>query len=450
VRSGAAAGGDGSPASPFASIGEALAVAGEGAVVAIATGRYDEAVTVPAGVTLWGACAAETIITAPTETTLAATVVAAGDGVEVRQLTITGAVAGLSASAGSVTVSSLVVTEVQDAGIALTDTAQLVASDLVIGNVAAAGLPGESGVTIRLEDSSRLDLARGVLHDSSVGLIAGALGQPGGTDLSLGDVAFVDIGGAGLVCIGCMGRLERVVVEGARGAAFITQDSDLSIMDAAIRDVRNDPVFNAFGRAIFHEGGRLTAARITIERATEQAITVGQGTGELELSDALVFNTRSTEGELRYGRALAADRSGVARVSRAVFVENRDVAVSAFGDGSEVELTDVRVLDTRQRDCAATNCGDAPAGIGVGAYQGAHVRATRFLIGESALCGVQLAEGGSIDLDDGVVRGSPIGACVQVPDYDLSRLSATVSYRGNGANLQATELPVPEAGSTMP
>jgi hypothetical protein len=42
------------------------------------------------------------------------------------------------------------------------------------------------------------------------------------------------------------------------------------------------------------------------------------------------------------------------------------------------------------------------------------------------------------------VAESAIGACVQVEGYDLSRLMTDVSYRDNGANLQATSLPVPE------
>jgi len=42
------------------------------------------------------------------------------------------------------------------------------------------------------------------------------------------------------------------------------------------------------------------------------------------------------------------------------------------------------------------------------------------------------------------VSGSVIGACVQVPDYDLMRLIASVRYSDNEVNLQATDLPVPE------
>ena len=49
----------------------------------------------------------------------------------------------------------------------------------------------------------------------------------------------------------------------------------------------------------------------------------------------------------------------------------------------------------------------------------------------------------SVDLRNGVVEQSAIGACVQVDGYDLSRLNQGVEYRDNGTNLETTSLPVP-------
>lgn len=36
-----------------------------------------------------------------------------------------------------------------------------------------------------------------------------------------------------------------------------------------------------------------------------------------------------------------------------------------------------------------------------------------------------------------------MGACLQVPDYDIGRLITDVVYRGNSVNLDTTDLPVP-------
>jgi hypothetical protein len=43
------------------------------------------------------------------------------------------------------------------------------------------------------------------------------------------------------------------------------------------------------------------------------------------------------------------------------------------------------------------------------------------------------------------VERAAIGACVQVDDYDLSRLMHDVQYRDNGLNLDTTTLTVPDA-----
>jgi hypothetical protein len=76
----------------------------------------------------------------------------------------------------------------------------------------------------------------------------------------------------------------------------------------------------------------------------------------------------------------------------------------------------------------------------------------RFRVRGSPLVGVQLALGGEVDLVEGEVVENVVGVNVQVPDYDLSRLTERVEYRDNETNLDAMSLPVPDptAPSTMP
>jgi hypothetical protein len=49
-----------------------------------------------------------------------------------------------------------------------------------------------------------------------------------------------------------------------------------------------------------------------------------------------------------------------------------------------------------------------------------------------------------LDLQEGTVSGSAIGACVQIDGYDVGRLSNAVRYEDNDTNLESTSLPVPE------
>ena len=67
----------------------------------------------------------------------------------------------------------------------------------------------------------------------------------------------------------------------------------------------------------------------------------------------------------------------------------------------------------------------------------------RFHIAGSSLCGVHFVVG-ALDLSEGLIEQNPIGVCVDVPDYDLGRLSNGVRLRDNGTPLESRELPVPE------
>ena len=47
------------------------------------------------------------------------------------------------------------------------------------------------------------------------------------------------------------------------------------------------------------------------------------------------------------------------------------------------------------------------------------------------------------------MENTAIGACVQVAGYDLDRLTQDVVYVDNGANLEATSLPVPSGAGVV-
>jgi len=117
----------------------------------------------------------------------------------------------------------------------------------------------------------------------------------------------------------------------------------------------------------------------------------------------------------------------------------------ASEDVAELELLDVEILQTMAQVCAEDTCPGEAQGVALGSFRTARVTAERFVIRGAEVCGLQLALDGELDLLDGRVSGAEVGACIQVPDYDLTRLTTRVEYRDNGINLDATELPVPEA-----
>ena len=127
---------------------------------------------------------------------------------------------------------------------------------------------------------------------------------------------------------------------------------------------------------------------------------------------------------------------------RLAVVGNRAIGILGW-EGGTVRLTDVVVTGTRPTACSETGrCG--PGGSAAAAYLGGQIDLRRFLLADSAQCGVQLARGGTIDLHEGTVAHNPCGANVQTEGFDISRLLDRVRWVDNATNLDSSTLPVPD------
>jgi hypothetical protein len=260
-------------------------------------------------------------------------------------------------------------------------------------------------------------------------------------------VTFGDSQGTGFFLISQDATLSRVHVDGMQyGGVSILGSAVLT--DVLVTNMRPNILTGrqGFGIDLLRSPGTSgILERVRIERALDDGIVVGDG-GSLVARELAIVDTLGTESEGRYGRAIEALLGARVTVDGALFVGTRDVGVSAADPGTEVDLANVAIIDTQERRCATTSCPDSPAGMGLGAYAGGTMRVRNFLVEGSHLCGVHVAEAGSVDLRDGEVRGNPIGACVQVDGYDVTRLQQNVAYSNNGVSLDATTLPVPRAG----
>lgn len=110
------------------------------------------------------------------------------------------------------------------------------------------------------------------------------------------------------------------------------------------------------------------------------------------------------------------------------------LAVSAFS-GGQARLRGGTIAHTRSSDDYFGRRSAHPGGLGVGSFRGGSIDLEHFAVEDSALCGVQVAAG--VDLSLGEIRDTPIGACVQVDGYDVSRLTDRVSYVNCGQNFEA-------------
>lgn len=557
----AAPGGDGSRARPFRHFTEAgVSSLRPGTVLALGRGTYEGRLLVPNGVTVRGACVAETHITAPTTSESDPTVFVTRGAASVSNLMIvdTGGPGLIASGAGtSLAVDEVVVRRARIGGVIALAASAVIARNILVDETRprAAGTLGRG---VDAEGGASVELTRAVVRASTdMGVYAGNMG----TALTLGDVAVLDTRaangrfGRGInVESGATATIARILVGdahqagvyvGANGASLTGDhvvvrdthaqtlsgqngegllmelgaraqmtslaiersdeigilvrdvDSSLELVDAVIQDTLGvtPPDGSGVGMAAW-EGGVVHATRVLVARARVVGFAVLDG-GESSAQDLTVRDVLPRESASAFGRGIDVTRSSL-RLARAVVERTYEVAVMVLGDGaaltgedllirdtasglarqdlgmsvvvqlggsgtitrglfershtggvfaisagSRITLSDVLIRDVQRPGCSDVSGCYLSVALGLASVDGAMVRATRFEVSGVVDCGVQVAGPAALDLEDGVVSGNAIGACVQSVGYDLGRLQTDVRYSDNGTNLDSTSLPVP-------
>lgn len=329
-------------------------------------------------------------------------------------------------------------------------------SDVVVRGTLAAEGDGTAGVGVSVRRGGEVELARGHMvenHTDGVlsaepgsvarltdAFIVGTLPQP--SDGHAGRGIDVELGGHVEVRRALLTRNHEV------GVFVGGADATLDLQDLRIVDTRPrvDELAGA-GMAVSN-GGSAAGARLVVERSREVGVIVerpdpGTPPAQLVVEDLIVREILGRADGL-LGRGLQVQQGSRAQITRALFERTREMAVTAAAEGSSVELVDVAVRDARSRACANTSCAREPIGFGVASILGSSVSLTRFLVERAELCGLFLARDGEIDLATGVVADNPIGVCLQVDGYDVSRLSDNVFFEGNDTRIEATSHVVSE------
>lgn len=258
------------------------------------------------------------------------------------------------------------------------------------------------------------------------GDFAAGLGVLGGTNATLDRLAVLDAAWMGIVAISSGARIEA--------------------RDVIVRRV--EIAQNLGEGLVAGEGAQVTIARLQIEDVHAiGAMAYGAGS-MLTLSEARIERVRETT-EHGVGRGVEADVGATVHLSRAVIDDVVDTGVVSFGmleEGTSVSLEDVRVSNIRERSCVRSTCPTEGGGSGVAAVFGGAITARGLEVVGAPLCGVQVAEAGSLDVESGTIRESSIGACVQIDGYDLARIVAGVVYRDNERNVESANVYVPGRG----
>jgi hypothetical protein len=438
VRAGAAPGGDGSRDAPLPTVAEGIAASGSGAIVAIAAGTYDEALNVPAGRTLWGACVAQTRIAASTEAAHVGTLNVTGSGAVVRNLQIGGLRPAVSVNGSG--------------------------RSIAIEEVAIAEA---TGIGIVVANGGRADVRASVIRETApnaAGNESLAVAGVGQSEVTLSEVLFVD---------------------NHDSAIFGSGPFSVSLSDVAIRRTRPLPASSMWGVAMYLEDGvRVSGSRVVME-SHHGASVWGIGSGvEVDLEDVVIRDTDSYANNGQEGRGLQLFEGARAHLRRALFERNHAASVAILREGSWALLEDVVIRDTQSEvasgqmglgvsvwfggeltvhrgEIAGNRGGGAVAieatmrledvvvratgaeaqadgldGWGVIAFHGGHIEADRLLVDENAGVGVMADFGSTLEIADLTVRHTAasldgtLGRGLLVQDESEARLTR-VLLEGN-------------------
>jgi len=504
VRAGAT-GGDGSLASPYGTIAEAdVGRIPSGSILALAKGTHTAGVRIFGGLTIWGACAAETRLTAsPSESGAVLDIV--GSDVVVRDLAIADADRigvwvvgegggatfegvsientewqGLLANGGTVaadgllvrgtrsrtrdgisgrgiacdtgaqcTLSRVVVEDNREYGIRVADAgARMTASDVMVRRTLGQESDGTFGRGFAVEYDAAVELERVYLDENrDIGIFAlesEATVRDAVIRRTLPEDAD-STDGRGIAVVQGVVSLDRIVIEESRELGFFVEGdlTDFSARDLVVRSTRFEVAdLGAGDGGIFQRGATGSIERVMLSDNQLTGLRLADG-ADVTATDLSVHDTLPGELIGQFGRGISVELGSSLSLTRARIADSREVGISGMVD-TTVTGVDVSIERTRERQCF--DDGSCPVGFGSAVIiaHGSTVRFERFALTESALCGIHLEDVAAADLIDGVIEGHEIGACVQVDGFDLERLQNMVVYRDNTTSLDVTMLPVPD------
>ncbi len=483
--------GDGSRENPFGRIADAIAHAVPGDVIALARGEYSEEIAMPDGVSLQGACAAETILMPGASSDDAAITVRDARNVEVRDLTIgPSSRMGILVESGALTLEHVVVQGTTALGVLIGRGARFHATDLVVRDiepdgdgtlgiglgallganvearrlvVAGARLAGvfaadanthmrlesaliegtiveaaseRGGVGIDAHDGAEVTLIGGLLRHNRQSAIAGSgegthvIALDSSIEATYAAAGDADVG-AVYAGEGATATLTRVRLAGNLGRGLRADGATLELEDVLV--LATEPAADQqLGRALEATAANVRASRVLLAGASDVGMLLADAT-DATLADVVVRDV-SPRVDGRFGNGIVVEAGSVANGERIAVVNARRVGIGAYGEGSFTALTDVHIEEIGA-DVCVDGVACERAGHGVGAYMGAAIELGRAFIEGSAGCGAHVGDGASLRISTGALRANRAALCA-------ADASATIERFGDGLLLEdnATEI----------
>lgn len=312
---------------------------------------------------------------------------------------------------------------------------------------------GATGVGLVTADEGGAVARRVLIADNTLaGLVATLNATLDARDVTVRDTAapVEDSFGVGAMLDSSDATLERVAISGSSGFGVSITGGTATLTDLTVRDTGPDREGELGIGLTVREGGEATVRRTRIEGSRGIGMYVWKEGSVATVEDLAVLDTASEASTGKLGQGVHVQSGGVLEGSRVRVARCRSMGIASSGAGSQVRLSELTVERIRPSACAEDTCPEQSGAHGMISITGSTFTAERFRQSEAALCGTFVAEGAILELRRGAVEDNPIGACVQVDGYDVSRLEEGVVFRDNDINLDATELPLPEPAPALP
>jgi len=248
-----------------------------------------------------------------------------------------------------------------------------------------------------------------------------------------------------------------VEINNAAGYGLRQQGGSLVLADVTVAHTAASLSDPSSGAAIFVGGGiQVTMVAVHLHHNVRGLYAGGVGTHVDALNlrvEHSGFHPSLLEHMATVGCAVGFYDLGAVEFGDSAIAEGRDwfIADSVIAglyahDAAQVTVLRLTVTRTLALEQPAPGAAcDTVGGYGAVAHQAGQLNLRGFSIIDSYLCGVVVgqAPGSAIDLAFGEIRGAVVGACVQLPGFNVARLNHFVDYIDVGAPLQAPSYGIP-------
>lgn len=415
-------GGDGSStAAPLGSLDEVnFRSLPPGSVIALAKGLYRWTGILTREATLWGACPEETVLSSPIPlptnapdalVTIRAPGLGSGPDFVVKNLRVSDSSRPGFQVGGrmGLRLEGVIIERATGLGMGALNRGRLFASDLVVRGTRP--LPGGLfGIGLTAQEGAQVTIQRAIIsRNRTYGVLLGDDGSEQ-TQLVLEDSMIRDtrsqmtgsVDGIGLQAQGnSRAELRRsYLTRNIEFGVSANGDAELVMEDMVVRDTRSQVSDGLSGSALFVEG-RVTAtvSQALFDNNQDTTVVAFGDDTRLTLENAVVRSTRGRQVDQTFGRGLQAGRGALVQVRRAVFDRNREGGVLVRGTGSRLVLEDAIVRNTE----GSESNGSRGRGLQVEADGRAEVR--RVLFARNRETGVRVQGANSyLMLEDVVIR----------------------------------------------